>query len=222
MATHGLITCRRCARLLVGASVTEAMTLAGASAMNAGISAGLERSEIVTAVYSEMRAALIPGRYCPHTIERFWSKVARGAPDQCWPWKGGTDGRGYGKVFASDRHRKAHVVAYEIIVGPVPEGKVLCHSCDNPPCCNPGHLWPGTKRENSEDMWKKGRARPNGLDARGSRNSKAILTEVDIPRIRRLIKDGVSQTAIGNHYGVTVQAISRIKRGLGWQHVKEE
>lgn len=92
---------------------------------------------------------------------RFWAKVDRRGPDDCWEWLGGrgsTDNT-YGRASISHNvTRPAHQVAWEIRNGrPFPEGKVACHSCDNPICVNPAHIWPGSQAENLLDCRMKGR-----------------------------------------------------------------
>ena len=79
---------------------------------------------------------------------RFWSKVARNDADGCWLWSAGRDPKGYGQFQHDGRSRRAHRVAYELAVGPIPDGLVLDHLCSNPPCVNPAHLEPVTQREN--------------------------------------------------------------------------
>jgi hypothetical protein len=76
------------------------------------------------------------------------------SPDGCWEWKGPRDPDGYG------RHRgiQAHREAYKHFVGPIGAGMIVCHSCDNPPCCNPDHLWLGNAKSNGVDSALKGRA----------------------------------------------------------------
>lgn len=93
--------------------------------------------------------------------ERFWVKVDRRAPDECWPWLGGrgSTGNAYGRFSQSHGvPRPAHQVAWEIANNaPFPAGKLGCHSCDNPSCVNPAHIWPGTQSENVRDCVAKGR-----------------------------------------------------------------
>lgn len=90
--------------------------------------------------------------------ERFWEKVDKSAGDNsCWIWTGAGDQHGYGHIF-DGRNRKATHVSWEIYNGiPFPEGMHACHSCDNPRCVNPLHIWPGTRHENMQDSVKKGR-----------------------------------------------------------------
>lgn len=98
--------------------------------------------------------------------ERFWAKVERRGPDECWPWRGENNGKGYGRIrVGPGRHGpwlRAHRVAYELLVGPIPTGKILDHTCHNADlscaggaacthrrCCNPAHLDPVTSGENT-------------------------------------------------------------------------
>jgi hypothetical protein len=87
----------------------------------------------------------------------------------CWVFTGAKS-QGYGLIWAGRTGKPsdvgyynqrsltpAHRAAYELWVGPIPEGMVICHKCDNPPCCNPDHLFLGTYVENMQDCSKKGR-----------------------------------------------------------------
>jgi len=86
---------------------------------------------------------------------RFWARIEKG--NDCWPWKSRTDKDGYGKVHWAGESNRAHRVAWEITNGPIPDGLLVCHSCDNPPCCNPSHLFLGTNAENMRDASAKRR-----------------------------------------------------------------
>lgn len=97
-------------------------------------------------------------------VERvtFWDRVAVGEPDECWLWLGGRKSkdprRAYGEVWMDGRKRPAHRVAWELHYGePFPVGLNACHSCDNPPCVNPRHVFPGSQRDNMQDAVRKGR-----------------------------------------------------------------
>ena len=89
--------------------------------------------------------------------QRFWSKVDRRAPDECWPWLASRSPKGYGRICVNGYPRQAHRVAWELTYGPVPPGKFICHHCDSPSCCNPAHGWPGTHQDNVKDMIEKRR-----------------------------------------------------------------
>lgn len=91
--------------------------------------------------------------------ERFWPKVDVMGVDECWPWKASQDGRGYGQIFHNGKLRRATQVSWELENGkPFPQGMDACHTCDNPRCVNPKHIWPGTKSQNAMDSVRKGRA----------------------------------------------------------------
>jgi hypothetical protein len=90
--------------------------------------------------------------------QRFWAKVDRRSYAECWPWLGSTNGRGYGEFWRGGRKDKAHRVAWELWHGrPWPSKMHGCHRCDNPSCCNPAHIFPGTHQENLRDAENKGR-----------------------------------------------------------------
>lgn len=95
-------------------------------------------------------------------VDRFWSRVDKAAgPDGCWPWTGALHEKGYGLFGLSDKTWRAHRYALIASGVAIPDGMVVMHKCDNPPCCNPDHLQVGTSRANIHDMIAKGRARFN-------------------------------------------------------------
>ncbi|MEQ8504611.1 MAG: HNH endonuclease signature motif containing protein [Rhodospirillales bacterium] len=119
---------------------------------------------------------------------------------------------GYGVFWDGKRLVRAHRYAYETKVGPIPDGLDLCHSCDNPTCVNPGHLWPGTATENIQDMVRKGRSNRR----RGESHPDAKLTAAEA--IEVFNADGL-QREIGDQFGIHQTHVSQIKRGKAWQHI---
>jgi hypothetical protein len=105
----------------------------------------------------------------PTLEERFWSKVVRPSLAECWGWAG-SKSHGYGQMSSGlgrgNAPLKAHRLSYELHYGPVPKGLEVCHSCDNPECSNPLHLWLGTHHDNMRDAANKGRIgrHPNSIN----------------------------------------------------------
>ena len=89
---------------------------------------------------------------------RFWPKVKKGLGKDCWIWLAGKSSAGYGS-FRTDawKHVYAHRLSWELMRGPIPDGLLVLHHCDNPSCVNPDHLFLGTNRDNVLDALKKGR-----------------------------------------------------------------
>lgn len=103
--------------------------------------------------------------------ERFWPKVDIRAPDECWPWTGSKlTGREIGTFWGGDRMVYAHRQSYELANGPIPEGLVICHSCDNPICVNPAHLRADTQYENMQDRKRAGHYGPDFMRKRTERS----------------------------------------------------
>jgi HNH endonuclease len=156
-------------------------------------------------------------RYVPHPSkrtfnERFWSKVDKSAgPDGCWIWTASTV-NGYGRLD----HILAHRYSYEQNIRPVPEGLEVLHSCDNPGCVNPRHLWVGTHQDNMTDRNMKGRSSAPVGEQHGSHK----LTEEEVRAIRRIAESGIcTQQYLANMFGVSDQTIHRIVHRKNWKHL---
>lgn len=135
----------------------------------------------------------------------FWSKVAITADDnQCWLWLGGLNEDYYGLITWNNKVMIASRVAWMYPDYVIPDGMFVCHSCDNPRCCNPKHLFIGTHQDNMTDMARKGRM------PKGSKHHKSKLTELEVEEMRRLHKLGIKGVELAHKYNVSISAISRI------------
>lgn len=138
--------------------------------------------------------------------QRFWRLVNVGEDDACWTWTGTKNRTGYGYFKAPGRrHIYAHRFSYELAHGPIPDGMVACHHCDNPPCVNPAHLFLGTYSDNTQDMLSKGRGNPI-----------TKLTAADVQQIRAEYVQGAG-ASLARRYGVSQQLISAIINRRVWR-----
>jgi len=147
------------------------------------------------------------------TVDRFWAKVDRRGPDECWPWMGAKWQSGYGIVRIEERRFRVHRVAYALAKGLIPDGLHVLHLCDNPPCCNPAHLFLGTHAENMADMGAKGRQRGPA----GENHHRAKLTVADVHTIREWAPAGWSQRDLADAFGVSRTIIGRVLRRQIWK-----
>lgn len=138
--------------------------------------------------------------------DRFWSKVNKGA--DCWLWEGMKTAGGYGLVwFPGGRRDGAHRVSWQLHNEGSIEGLYICHTCDNPSCVNPAHLFPGTQDDNMKDAAQKERA-----------NNRLTADEVEEIRTS-YAAGGVTQRQLAGRYETSQTNISAIVRGLTWHHV---
>jgi hypothetical protein len=162
-------------------------------------------------------------------LNRFWSKVERKGPNECWLWKAGRFKRGYGLFYLHRKLQKAHRASFQIHHGEIPPGKCVCHTCDNPLCVNPAHLWIGSVAENNKDRSIKGRSATGDrsgarthihLVPRGERAAHAKVTASDVIEIRRRYNEGgVSQKSLGDEFGITQSVVSKIILRENWRHI---
>lgn len=151
------------------------------------------------------------------TIEqRFWKKVEKRAPNECWPAKANWKRYGNMRVPGVGKCVGLHRVAHMLFIGPIPPGALVMHACDNPKCCNPAHLGIGTHLDNQRDMIAKGRKITKG--SRGEDSYKAKLSEEDVRYIKS--HPEISNTDLGEKFGVVPNTIRAIRIGRSWGHVK--
>jgi hypothetical protein len=167
--------------------------------------------------------------------ERFWSKVDK--TGDCWAWTGAKT-RGYG-AFQRSKARGTVIasrMAYELMIGPVPDGMIVCHRCDNPACVRPDHLFLGTDADNARDKLAKGREGHGGAagDANGSRlhpealvrgeaHPSARLTWLEVNEIRQRFAAGsVRKADLAREYGVSQGTIGSVLSGKTWTWTRVE
>jgi plasmid maintenance system antidote protein VapI len=153
--------------------------------------------------------------YDDNFLKRFWAKVAVSGSDDCWIWLGAKQRR-YGCIRKSNCRVmvSSHRVSWEIAnKKAVPPGMFVCHSCDNPQCVNPGHLFIGSHADNMADMRSKQR------QAFGEAVPQSVLAEEDVLQIRKLASQGKSQASIAKEFGVGKNEISLIVRRQTWKHL---
>lgn len=156
----------------------------------------------------------------PNLQKKFWGKVIK--TNDCWEWKGFRTKRGYGVFYFNWGQCIASRMAFAITNGPIPKGLMVCHKCDNPPCCNPSHLFLGTHEENQKDKANKKRsaASVHPKKYRGEMNGFSILQKHEVLEIRSLHSSGsLKMPAIAKRYNVSYHAVYDIIRRKNWKHI---
>lgn len=172
----------------------------------------------------------------PDREKLFWSKVNKDGPipphcpelGPCWVWKAGKFVEGYGAFKDDGSNKKAHRISWKLSNGEIPEGKLICHKCDNPHCVNPGHLFQGTTADNMADKVSKRR------QAKGAEHSKAVfegrprgvnhlcakLKEHDVNEIRRAHdQKEATKTELSARFGISWSHVDRIVNRVVWKHI---
>lgn len=167
-------------------------------------------------------------------IDRFWPKVNKDAPNGCWEWTAGISKLGYGfffvarNTFTKSGNVPSHRVSFMIANGPIPDGLLVCHKCDNRKCVNPDHLFLGTDADNVHDMIAKGRAKfPTTSFKKGTNTLRPLevmpwakFTKEKVQLIRELHSNGnLDKNSLALEWNVTPEAIHAVVMRRTWKHV---
>jgi len=133
--------------------------------------------------------------------------------DGCWNWTSNIQSKGYGTLTWQRKMTYAHRLSYEIHYGPIPSGAFVCHTCDNPSCVNPEHLFIGSPKDNSSDMVAKNR------QCKGSAFPQSKLTTRDIKEMRRLRNNGYTYQRLADRYKISKSHARHCVNKRYWKHV---
>jgi hypothetical protein len=156
-----------------------------------------------------------------NTPEVLWSKIDVKTEDECWNWKGYKNEDGYGRTWINDCGYYAHRVIYDLVYPNIitlsapkntDETGFILHTCDNPSCCNPKHLWVGNCSENIADKVKKGRS----ADFSGDKGPNCKLSMEQAQEIRQKRKDGISAKELANQYRVSLSSVKTLLAGKSY------
>lgn len=161
-------------------------------------------------------------------VDRFWTKVDRADTGSCWTW-GGCRVKGYGQFSLGKARRVyAHRFAYELAYGPIPQGMLVLHRCDNPPCVRLDHLFLGTDLDNMQDKAAKGRAATgarNGVHthpervSRGEAHHRARMTAAQVLEAQQRRARGEKVVSIAHDLGVSLSGLYQALGGNSWRHL---
>lgn len=166
-----------------------------------------------------VRKILKPGHNLPQSISKvdlpkdIVTRIANKTlkTTTCWLWTGNKNKDGYGIIQISNKQKRVTRVVFAIVHGQVTNNQLVLHSCDNPTCINPIHLYSGTPADNVRDEVSRGRI------AQGSRNNQNKLTEIQVLEIRSLHKEGSSLSKLGRKFAVSHKTIESIVKRKTWK-----
>lgn len=144
------------------------------------------------------------------TIDLFFQNIEK--TSDCWLWEKGSLLKGYGLFALNGANILAHRFSYLYHYGELPNNLMVCHTCDNPKCVNPKHLFLGTSKENLQDMAKKGRRK-------GEKHACAKLTENQVLDIRKRVQNGEKPTVVAKKFNISYNYLRDIVRRKYWTHI---
>lgn len=144
-------------------------------------------------------------------VERFWARVHK--TSSCWNWTSRLVGIGYGSTYFMGKSWRAHRLSWVICVGNIPDDICVCHSCDNPACVNPAHLFLATQAENIKDKCDKRR------QAIGSQTGLTSLCDLDVWLIKNV---NVKPPKVAEWFGITQSSVRKIRQGINWKYFNNE
>lgn len=159
--------------------------------------------------------------YDQKVTKRFWAKVDKRGPDDCWKWYASTNPDGYGRFMLKGIQEKAHRMAWRLAFGEIPPNLCVCHTCDNPGCVNPDHLFIGSHMDNMADMREKGRA----VGHKGQDNPRACLRGAEVTEIRKIWDYHMQVSKYGllkrmsEVYDIPYSTMDKIVHRTTWKHL---
>jgi hypothetical protein len=141
----------------------------------------------------------------------FWRKMHIGNDSECWAWIKGFFASGYGRTSLNGRMFRSSRLAFMFFYGADPYPCLVLHSCDNPPCCNPNHLFLGNETDNNDDMTRKGR-RPAGLT-----HGMAKMTPASVAELRTLYDRGATTVELVERFGISSAQVYKIATRQFWK-----
>jgi hypothetical protein len=150
----------------------------------------------------------------PNLLSDVWKHVdSSNGPDACWNWQKGRTSKGYGRFCLCSKMQKVHRLVWFIVHKVDPDSMDVLHACDNPSCCNPKHLFLGTKADNVKD--RKSKSRPHG-NKLGEDNWHAKIKQAEAIHIKNSC---ASVGALAACFGLSKSQVRRIQLGQRWKHL---
>jgi hypothetical protein len=135
---------------------------------------------------------------------KFWAKILIGDKEQCWPWTGYTKPTGHGLTSLDNLPIHASRKAWILTHGPIRDGLCVNHRCDNPACCNPDHMYLGTRADNMMDLWLK-----TPPELRGANGRKRVLTDAQLEQLWKMRRAGALLRECADEFNIHLQTVRR-------------